>query len=98
MKRRTYMIVFPGGNVLPLAHDNGIGNAIEQGDSIYFVDENVGFVGTGLSIDSLTKRLEKALGSKIQFFVADISHADRAGNMVSRFWEFLHEEEQVAAE
>ncbi len=98
MKRRTYVIVFPGSNALPLAHDNGLGNAMEPGDGIYFVDENVGFIGTALRIDDLTKRLEQVLGRKMQFFLADVTNVDRAGNMVSRFWEFLRSEERVAAE
>jgi hypothetical protein len=98
MKRNIYFVAFPGGDVVPVRDSDRIGNALEQGDSIYFIDGNIGFIATPLSIDVLTERLEEALGSHIQFFLADITNTDRAGNMVPRFWEFLHAEEQVAAE
>jgi hypothetical protein len=98
MRRNIYMAVFPGQDVLPVRGVDRIGDALEEGDSIYFVDRNIGFVATLLSIDVLTERLETALGSQAQFFLTDVTNVDRAGNMVSRFWEFLHSEERVAAE
>lgn len=97
MSRNVYLVVFPGGDHWPISEATEVAGAIDVGDSIYFVDGNVGFIATAKPVEMLTDRLKKVLGSDEQFFLADITNCDRSGNMVPRFWEFLRDKEVAVA-
>ena len=97
MRRNTYLVVFPGGDHWPISEASDIASAIENGDSIYFTDGNIGFIQTRRSIKALSDDLKRVLGDTEQFFITNVSDSERAGNMVPQFWQFLRQIETEVA-
>lgn len=95
MNNRTYLLVIEdesGPNTVRTLH-GALG--LQSGDAVYHIDDGTKVVRTALPIDVLTTRLNESFTS---FFITDITKSDRAGKMHPRFWDFLREDEKVAAE
>lgn len=95
MNRRTYLLVtevLAEPDLVPSPHS---GLTLEDGDSIYMINSGTMILRTAVPIDRLTTILNQSFEL---FFITDITKSDRAGKMHPRFWEFLRENEKVAAE
>lgn len=97
MRPNVYLVVFPGGDHWPISEASDIASAIETGDSIYFIDGNIGFIQTHRSIKALSDGLKHVLGNTEQFFITNISDSEHAGNMLPQFWRFLRQTETEVA-
>ncbi len=104
-KRRTYLLLLPEGNVQALLEASGVlrgpsvfDEILNRGDQLYAFGESSAFIRSEISIEAIANHLRRKGFEKSSFFLADVSDADRGGNMVPRFWEFLREEDRITAE
>lgn len=92
MARKGYILVFSEQSVrLPAFKSaRAILNVLNIGDRAYALDGNVVFISTEFGIEALTEKIRASALGQGHFFIADISEADRSGNMTPAFWDFLH--------
>jgi len=97
MTRRTYILVLYKNRATDIADDiKPIVDHLDPGDSGFAFDNNVAFLNTAQDVATLTKYLNAGPLSNMQFFLADITNADRAGNMFPVIWDFLHKKDELS--
>lgn len=97
MTRRTYILVLYKNRATDIADDiKPIVDHLNPGDTGFAFDNNVAFLQTAQDIETLTTRLNASPMSNMQFFLADITNANRAGNMFPVVWDFLHNKDQLS--
>jgi hypothetical protein len=98
MKVRTYILVLYNNPCTGrLTNDlRPLADLINIGDKLLTFDNNVAFLQTAQDVDTLTTRLNAGPLSNMQFFLADITNANRAGNMFPVAWDFLLNKDQLS--
>lgn len=95
MTQRTYILVFRERSVYDNINFMAFGNALKEGERLFGFDDNVVFLQSSESIETLTKRLRSIGLDNTHFFLADITDANRAGEMVPSFWDILHQKDNL---
>lgn len=96
MIQRTYILVFRENFGTGTDAMKAIADALNEGERLFRFDENVGFLQTTQDIEMLMERLRSGPLGKTFFFMADITDASRAGNMVPIFWDILHQQDNLS--
>ncbi|HKH80340.1 MAG TPA: hypothetical protein VKA03_01780 [Methylovirgula sp.] len=95
MIEKTYILVFQEDVGMTTDEMKPFADTLKDGERLFRLDHNVAFLQTADDVETLTKRLHSGPLSKGYFFVADISDTSRAGNMVPRFWDILHNKDKL---
>jgi len=97
MTPRTYILVFQENLESSTDEMKLFADALDEGERLFRFDYNVAFLQSAKDVEALTQRLRSSPLNKTFFFIADITDASRAGNMVPAFWDILHYRDKLTA-